>query len=116
MSRDPRRYPDPEAFQPERFLTKYGTLNDDDVRFTFGWGRRICPGRYSAFAVTWIAAASLLTAYTFEKAKDENGVEIDPVPMWTTGLTRKPKPVPLGVVPRFSRSKLEQLVKDAQHD
>ncbi|EIW73889.1 cytochrome P450 [Coniophora puteana RWD-64-598 SS2] len=116
MSRDPRRYPDPEAFRPERFLTKDGALNGDDVRFTFGWGRRICPGRHSAFASTWIATASLLAAYTFEKAKDKNGVEIDPVPQWITGLTRKHERVPLRVVPRYSRSKLEQLVKDAQQD
>jgi len=116
MSRDPRRYPEPEAFRPERFLTKDGELNGDDVRFTFGWGRRVCPGRYSAFAAIWIAVASMLTAYTFERVKDDNGVEIDPIPEWSIGVTRKPKPLPLRIVPRFSQSKLEQMVNDAHHD
>ncbi|EIW84420.1 cytochrome P450 [Coniophora puteana RWD-64-598 SS2] len=112
MSRNPSRYPDPETFRPERFLTKDGELNNDDVRFTFGWGRRICPGRYSAFAAIWIAAASLIATYAFERAKDEHGIEIEPTPQWTTGLARKPKPVPLRVIPRFDQSKLEQMVKD----
>ncbi|EIW84359.1 cytochrome P450 [Coniophora puteana RWD-64-598 SS2] len=112
MSRDPRRYPEPEAFKPERFLTKDGELNDDDVGFTFGWGRRICPGRYSASAAIWMAVASMLAAYTFERAKDDNGVEIDPIPEWNVGVTRNPKQPPLRVVPKFSQSKLEQMVQE----
>ncbi|EIW84351.1 cytochrome P450 [Coniophora puteana RWD-64-598 SS2] len=116
MSRDSRRYPEPEAFRPERFLTEDGELNGDDVRFTFGWGRRICPGRYSAFAAIWIAVASMLTAYTFERVKDDNGVEIEPTPEWSIGSVRKPKPLPLRVVPRFSQSTLEQMVKDVHYD
>ncbi|EIW84358.1 cytochrome P450 [Coniophora puteana RWD-64-598 SS2] len=116
MSRDPQRYPDPETFRPERFLTKDGELNGDDVRFTFGWGRRICPGRYSAVSAVWIDVASMLAAYTLKKAKDENGVEIEPIPEWTTGVARKPKPIPLRIVPRFEPSRLEQMLKEAQHD
>jgi len=116
MSRDPRRYPDPEVFRPERFLTSEGELNDDDVRFTFGWGRRVCPGRYSAFAAIWMAIASVLATYSFERAKDESGEETDHVQEWTTGIARHPKPTPLRIVPRIDRLKLEQMVKEAQHD
>lgn len=46
MSRDESRYPDPEAFIPERFFDSKGMLNDDDpAEFVFGFGRRKCPGK-----------------------------------------------------------------------
>ena len=45
MSRDEGRFPNAEAFVPERFLDEDGMLNDNDpADFVFGFGRRICPG------------------------------------------------------------------------
>ena len=45
MSRDEGRFPNAEAFVPERFLDEGGVLNDNDpADFVFGFGRRICPG------------------------------------------------------------------------
>jgi len=43
MSRDEKRYPEPEVFKLERFLTANGKLNpdiDDPSDFIFGFGRR----------------------------------------------------------------------------
>ncbi|EIW85932.1 cytochrome P450 [Coniophora puteana RWD-64-598 SS2] len=109
MSRDERQYPSPESFLPDRFLTSTGELNDDTVRWAFGWGRRICPGRHLANDSVWIAAVSMLAAYSFEKVGDAE-------PEWTTGITRHPKPMPMRVVPRFEKAKLEQMIKDTNHD
>lgn len=43
MSRDEQRYPEPELFKPERFLTPDGKLDPlahDPFDFVFGYGRR----------------------------------------------------------------------------
>lgn len=40
MTHDKDRYPDPNAFKPERFFSKDGKLNDDDHILAFGFGRR----------------------------------------------------------------------------
>ena len=40
MTHDPVKYKEPETFNPDRFLTETGDLNDDDVNYAFGFGRR----------------------------------------------------------------------------
>lgn len=43
LLRDPKDYPNPEVFSPERFLNKDGTLNPDvldPTTIAFGFGRR----------------------------------------------------------------------------
>jgi hypothetical protein len=39
-SRDPIAYPDPENFDPQRWLDSEGRLRDDMKSFTYGFGRR----------------------------------------------------------------------------
>ncbi|TFY76981.1 hypothetical protein EWM64_g7032 [Hericium alpestre] len=74
---DPDIYPDPEVFDPDRFLTPDGQVKNDPVLTSvFGFGRRICPGRHLVDSTLWIAAASLLSAFNVCKAKDEHGDEI----------------------------------------
>ncbi len=41
MHMDPKEYPDPEVFRPERFLSAPGNrLQRDPSKVTFGFGRR----------------------------------------------------------------------------
>lgn len=51
MTRDPIKYKDPEVFNPERFLTEEGELNDDEVSYAFGFGRRFVVSEISTWKI-----------------------------------------------------------------
>jgi cytochrome P450 len=71
---DPARYPEPEAFKPERFLGLDGSLLDDPVLvLVFGYGKRVCPGRHFAEATLFISVASLLSVFNVEKGETSKG-------------------------------------------
>ncbi|KAF9527932.1 cytochrome P450 [Crepidotus variabilis] len=76
MSREPNKYEDPNTFNPSRFLDNNGSLNDDDVGYAFGFGRRICPGCYFASATVWLAVVSILASFEIRKKKDASGQEL----------------------------------------
>ncbi|KAH7913596.1 cytochrome P450 [Hygrophoropsis aurantiaca] len=109
MSRDETKYPDASEFKPERFFNGEGELNDDTVVYSFGFGRRVCPGRYLADASLWTAIVSLLAIFKFSKCKDEAGNDMEVVPQWTTGLTSYPR-FPCCIAPRMSGLDKEALV------
>jgi hypothetical protein len=71
---DPDVYPEPEVFDPERFLNPDGTLRDDPLLTSvFGFGKRICPGRHLADATLFIFAATVLSALHIEKRREPGG-------------------------------------------
>jgi hypothetical protein len=77
---DPVLYPEPDVFKPERFLNADGSLRDDPIWTTgFGYGKRICPGRFFADTILFIVAASVLSVFNIEKQKGaEDGIEAYP--------------------------------------
>ncbi|THH17674.1 hypothetical protein EW146_g3176 [Bondarzewia mesenterica] len=96
MLHDESIFPDAGSFKPEHFL-------DPSVKFpeiAFGFGRRICPGRFMARASVWIAIASVLAVFDISKAVDENGKEIEPVDEYTSGIVVYPIPFKCKITPR----------------
>ncbi|KAH6919329.1 cytochrome P450 [Coprinopsis sp. MPI-PUGE-AT-0042] len=80
ISRDPIIYPNPYEFRPERFL-KDGKIDPDVLdpnSYAFGFGRRICPGRWLSQESLGLFAASLLAVFNVLPAKDETG---SPIPL-----------------------------------
>ena len=88
--RDEKRYPNPEVFDPTRFLTKDGKLNPDvpDPTEAFGFGRRICAGRYFADHVLWLTIANVLAVFRLEEPIDNSGRVIKAKEDYTTGMFR----------------------------
>ena len=87
MTRNETKYPRPEEFRPERFFDAAGELNNDNVQYIFGGGRRICPGRHLADASIWSAIAIILATLDIVKCKDEQGNDIPINAKWTSGVT-----------------------------
>ena len=87
---NPELYPEPEVFNPERFLNDDGTFQDDPtIALAFGVGKRICPGRHFVDATLFMVAASVLSVFNVTKARDEHGHEIpvkDAMPVDNTAV------------------------------
>lgn len=88
MLHDETVYPEPERFNPDRFM-KDGKLNPDirdPSTSVFGFGRRICPGRFLAYESLWINIAFILSVFNLSKVKDENGELITPREEYMEGM------------------------------
>ncbi|XP_006456151.1 cytochrome P450 [Agaricus bisporus var. bisporus H97] len=75
---DPEVYKNPHEYIPDRFLKdgKLDTSVRDPSTAIFGYGRRICPGRYFALNALFLMIAHTLAVFDIKPALDENGNEI----------------------------------------
>ena len=87
MLHDETMYPNPEKFDPDRFL-RDGKINPDvrDPIVAFGFGRRVCPGRFMAKESMWLLVASVLATMDIGMASDEKGQPIVPDGEYLEGL------------------------------
>ncbi|KAF7357537.1 O-methylsterigmatocystin oxidoreductase [Mycena sanguinolenta] len=116
MTRNESIYHEPDRFDPGRFFTTDGQLNEDDTVLTFGFGRRICAGRHHADATIWATIVSVLSTFNIEKAKDATGKEINIDPKYSDGLISHPEPFACSITPRSEMAKTLVQATAETHD
>ncbi|KAJ7075424.1 cytochrome P450 [Mycena belliarum] len=99
ISHDAQVFEDPFEFCPERFLNKESPLPDPST-IAFGWGRRICPGRFLAENSLWLHVATMLASFHILPAVGADGKEIIPPREYTSGMASRPLPFPCRIIPR----------------
>ncbi|KAI0092441.1 cytochrome P450 [Irpex rosettiformis] len=112
MLRNPKDYPEPDKFNPNRFL-KGGILNReirDPSTLVFGFGRRICPGRHFSQDNAFLTIATVLHVFDIVPSLDENGNKLDPTPQMTTGILSFPDRFNYMLLPRSEAA--ERLVRE----
>ncbi|TFK33336.1 cytochrome P450 [Crucibulum laeve] len=100
MSLDENIYLEPYKFYPSRFLPKPQGSGEPYPAAHFGFGRRVCPGRYLADDNVWIAIASTLAMLSISKAVGKDGKEITPDPPFTNGIASHPTSFICNIKPR----------------
>ena len=127
INMDPERHPSPRTFDPERYINDYQSLADAAAnpdpskrdQFTFGAGRRICPGIHVAERSLFLGMSRMLWAFDIEPQVDERGNKILPDPeKLTQGFVCMPEEFPVIIKPR-SKERAEKVVKewvDAQRE
>ncbi|KAI9457950.1 cytochrome P450 [Lactarius psammicola] len=105
---------DAGLFDPARYLDENRRVKVPEGReegyATFGFGRRICPGRHIAEGTLAIAIATLLWAMRFERPEGVQD-ELDLRNFVEGGLTAHPVPFEYKAVPRFVET--EGMLKEA---
>ncbi|TDL20083.1 cytochrome P450 [Rickenella mellea] len=102
FTHDPVAYHQPFEFKPERFLSS--KPERDPHTLSFGFGRRICPGKELADSSVFLAIAMSLSVFNISKACDERGVEIDPACQFTTGIISHPNSFRCNIAARSAKA------------
>ncbi|CAE6464805.1 unnamed protein product [Rhizoctonia solani] len=96
MSRDERVYPDPEMFDPDRYLD-----NKVPVLPGFGWGSRLCPGINLANSALFIMISTILATFNISGLSNPDGTRVIPsTEPNSNGLVYYPKPFECTLSPR----------------
>lgn len=97
---DSSLYKDPENFEPSRYLDKplpaadYFNVNDPYERdhFTYGAGRRVCPGVHVAEHSLYINIVRVLWGFNILPEIDEVGDFVEPNTNLVPGFLTVPQP------------------------
>ncbi|KAK5937706.1 hypothetical protein PMZ80_009835 [Knufia obscura] len=78
INMDPNRSPEPRRFNPDRYINDTLSLSESAAnpdaskrdQFTFGAGRRICPGIHVAERSLFLGMSRMISAFDFTPVKD----------------------------------------------
>ncbi|KAI0774931.1 cytochrome P450 [Trametes elegans] len=99
ITHDEKRYPDPFTFKPERYLDPSGAFDcstNDPSRHAFGFGRRVCPGKYFAEDSLWLAVAQILAVFSVSVPEGC----LPPRVEFISGAISRPAPFKCKITPR----------------
>ena len=108
INMDPKRFPEPRRFNPDRYANDFQTFaeaaaNPDATKrdqFTFGAGRRICPGLHVAERSLFLAISRILWAFEIKPKMDAQGNPILPdSEKYTQGFVCMPEPFQVDITP-----------------
>lgn len=123
LHHNPTRFPSPDVFDPDRYLdrtllaSEYAASADFEKRdhYSYGSGRRICPGIHLAERNLFLAMSKLLWAFSFAEKRDVQGrvipINVDAVTGYSTGAISCPKPFDCEIKPR-SEARQETILKE----
>ncbi|KAJ6477573.1 cytochrome P450-like protein [Mycena sanguinolenta] len=116
MLHDPEVYPNPMEFDPER----YQGLDSEMEKVTeigFGFGRRVCPGRYLAEGTLFAVASTVLATCEILPTRDNEGNAVLPEVSYTyeSGVVAFPSPFDCNIKGR-SQKALDLLVESCNDD
>jgi cytochrome P450 len=109
IQRDSKFYDNPDCFVPERYLQsslgiKEGAPTQNrKALYTFGFGRRECPGREFYFQQMEITMAQVIWAFDFVPT---GALDLDIRSGFVFGVASRPKPLQMKFVPRRSHDTL----------
>ncbi|PCH43939.1 cytochrome P450 [Wolfiporia cocos MD-104 SS10] len=102
ICRDPALFPEPELFAPDRYqkMDEHTAQLANPRWLTFGFGRRICPGRKLGDSSVWLIAANIIAAFDIRKARGDASEEITPLADFKPGAISHPEPFRCEIRPR----------------
>ncbi|KAL3485851.1 cytochrome P450 [Aspergillus germanicus] len=108
IHRNHELYPSPEKFEPERYLNsplsaaEYINIADPYARdhFTYGAGRRVCPGVHVAERSLYINIARTVWGFNVQKRKGPGGQMLEPTTSMVRGFLSIPNLFPCEITPR----------------
>lgn len=95
---DPQVYPNPSAFEPERFIAP--RTEPDPAETVFGHGRRVCPGRVFASMSLFSTISRILAVFEIRRAVNKQGGAMEARRQFQPGLISHPAEFPFDIVIR----------------